>query len=169
MTEWLHETTVCALCQPSWDGWQSKLTKTLMYTESKHLMRWDAAFLSYRRKHWQVCWISGKSSKFSSSILWNFKIHLLLSGHFLNFSPSNNLNSWIVIPVLPFYYRVKRKSDNPDYLGHLLFYLVYLGLCVPFKISVPPASVYKNIAWTKWPIKMKFGWPLQKLIGHYKF
>ena len=28
---------------------------------------------------------------------------------------------------------------------------------------------FKNIAWTKWPIKMKFGWPLQKLIGHYKF
>ena len=22
---------------------------------------------------------------------------------------------------------------------------------------------------TEWPIKMKFGWPLPKLIGHYKF
>ena len=50
------------------------------------------------------------------------------------------------IPVLPFYSRVERKSDNPDYLGHL-FFIWFTWVCVSCKISVWSGSViYFNVA-----------------------
>ena len=39
----------------------------------------------------------------------------------------------------------------------------------PVKLLLRILTVYKKIARTEWPIKMKIGQPLQKLIGRYKF